>query len=105
MYIDAFSDRSDLDVQQRIRGGHLMGENMKYLFLAALAATAIGGFSAAEAAGGCGPGFHRNYYGGCRPNREVILVEPRVERPIVVMPHSRICGPGFSWRYGRCRPF
>jgi hypothetical protein len=33
------------------------------------------------------------------------LVEPRVERPIVVMPHGRICGPGFSWRYGRCRPF
>ena len=29
-----------------------------------------GGLSigAAQAAGGCGPGFHRGPYGGCRPN-------------------------------------
>lgn len=26
------------------------------------------GIPAAQAAGGCGPGFHRGPYGGCRPN-------------------------------------
>jgi hypothetical protein len=26
------------------------------------------GIGRAEAAGGCGPGFHRGPYGGCRPN-------------------------------------
>jgi hypothetical protein len=35
------------------------------------------------------------------------VVAPRlVERPgVVVMPRGRICPRGFSWRYGRCRPF
>ena len=79
---------------------------MKYVFATALVASTIAGFSAANAAGGCGPGFHRGPYGGCRPNRGVVVVAPRVvERPIVVVPHGRICPRGFSWRYGRCRPF
>ncbi|WP_336488095.1 GCG_CRPN prefix-to-repeats domain-containing protein [Methylobacterium nigriterrae] len=54
---------------------------MRSLRLMALAALAFGawlglgsietgrfGIGAAEAAGGCGPGFHRSVYGYCRPN-------------------------------------
>jgi hypothetical protein len=78
---------------------------MKYLFAAALVATTVAGFSTANAAGGCGPGFHRGPYGGCRPNREVIVVAPRVVRaPVLVVPRGRICPIGFRWIYGRCRP-
>lgn len=56
-----------------------------------------------QIAGGCGPGFHRGPYGGCRPNRGPVIVAPRrviVERPIVV---GRRCPPGMFWRHGRCR--
>jgi hypothetical protein len=83
------------------------GETMKYLFAAALVASTFAGFSAAEAAGGCGPGFHRGPYGGCRPNRGVVVVAPGyVERPaVIVLPRGRICPVGLRWRYGRCRPF
>jgi hypothetical protein len=75
---------------------------MKYLFAAAvLVTTVFAGISAADAAGGCGPGFHRGPYGGCRPNGDVVVVE----RPaVVVVPAGRVCPVGFSWRYGRCRP-
>ena len=73
---------------------------MKYLFAAALVATTIAGFGAANAAGGCGPGFHRGPYGGCRPNGDVVVVE----RPAVVVVPGRACPVGFAWRYGRCRP-
>lgn len=60
---------------------------MKYLFAAAvLVTTAFAGISAADAAGGCGPGWHRGPYGGCVRNR------------------VRACPYGFAWRYGRCRP-
>lgn len=44
---------------------------MKKLILTALAAaTAMAGLAAApaQAAQGCGPGWHRGYYGECRPN-------------------------------------
>jgi len=80
---------------------------MKYLFAAVLVAGSFASFSAANAAGGCGPGWHRGPYGGCQPNRAV-YVAPRavvVERPVVVVRPGRVCGPGFVWRYGRCRPF
>jgi len=46
----------------------MKGENMKYLFAAVLLASSVASFSAANAAGGCGPGFHRGPYGGCRGN-------------------------------------
>ena len=90
------------------RCGPMKGKNMKYLFAAVLAASTVAGFSAANAAGGCGPGFHRGPYGGCRPNGGAVVVAPGavvVERPVVVVPRGRICPVGFSWRYGRCRPF
>ena len=83
---------------------------MKYLFAAAvLVAGSMASFSAANAAGGCGPGWHRGPMGGCQPNRgRVVVVAPRpvvVERPVVVVRPGRGCPAGFAWRYGRCRPF
>ena len=59
---------------------------MKALIAAALAAgVAMAGASAADARDGCGPGFHRGYYGHCRPNDG-----PRayaVGRPVLVVDH------------------
>jgi len=77
---------------------------MKYLFAAALVASTVAGFGSANAAGGCGPGYHRGPYGGCQPNRGVVVVPGAVvvaPAPVVV---GRVCPLGFSWRYGRCRP-
>jgi hypothetical protein len=79
------------------------GDNMKYLFAAALVAGMIAGFGSANAAGGCGPGFHPDPYGVCRPNRPVVVVEPGPGPAVVVVP-GRACPLGFVWRYGRCRP-
>jgi hypothetical protein len=77
---------------------------MKYLFAAVLVAGTIAGVGGASAAGGCGPGWHPNPYGECRPNRGPVVVAPVVvERPVVVVP-GRGCPLGFAWRYGRCRP-
>jgi hypothetical protein len=89
-------------------------ENMKYLFVAALVAGTFASFSAANAAGGCGPGWHRGPYGGCQPNRSAVVVAPRAvvvtprafmvaPRPVVVVPRARVCPYGTVWRAGRCR--
>lgn len=49
---------------------------MKKLLLIALAAgAALTAVSPADARQGCGPGFHRGPYGGCRPNRGPVIVE------------------------------
>ena len=80
---------------------------MKTLFAAVLVAGTLAGFSAANAAGGCGPGFHRGPYGGCRPNGGAVVVVPRVvvaPAPVVVVRPGRVCPYGFAWRAGRCRP-
>lgn len=91
---------------------------MKNLFAAALIATTMGGFGAANAmplapatstnpdviqvAGGCGPGFHRGPYGGCRRNAGAVVVAP-ARGVVVVRPGARRCPPGmFMSRYG-CR--
>jgi len=80
---------------------------MRYLFAAALVAGTVAGIGGASAAGGCGPGWHRGPYGGCQPNRGVVVapgavvVEPVA--PVVVVPR-RVCPVGFVWAYGRCRP-
>ncbi len=39
--------------------------------------TVVGAAPSAEAAQGCGPGFHRGFYGYCRPN----LYRPFAYRP------------------------
>jgi hypothetical protein len=79
---------------------------MRTLILAALLAGTVAGFGVANAAGGCGRGFHRGPYGGCVANRAVVVVPAPVivERPVVVVPRGRVCPIGFVWRYGRCRP-
>ena len=87
---------------------------MKYLFAAVLVASSFASFSAANAAGGCGPGWHRGPYGACVANRGPVYVAPRavyvaprvVERPpvVVVRPGPLVCPYGFVWAYGRCRP-
>lgn len=79
---------------------------MKYLLATALVASTVAGFSAtANAAGGCGPGWHPGLYGGCRPN--AVYAGPRYYHrhgPVVVAPVRRACPYGFVWAYGRCRP-
>jgi hypothetical protein len=89
---------------------------MKTVFATALLASSLIGFGAANAAmpaaplspsaspdvirvaGGCGPGFHRGPYGGCRPNGPVVIVE---RPPVVVV---RRCPPGFfRGPHGGCR--
>jgi hypothetical protein len=78
---------------------------MKFLIAAAIVATTVVGFGAsANAAQGCGPGYHRGAYGACRAN-VVVRRAPVVYRraPVVVVPRARICPRGMHWRYGRCR--
>ena len=61
----------------------------------------------ASAEGGCGLGFHRGPYGGCRPNGGPVVVVPGapfVVAPAVVAPAPVVCGRGFRWHPGlrRC---
>jgi hypothetical protein len=89
---------------RRRNAAQSQGGNMKTLFAAVLLASTVVSFGAANAAGGCGPGFHRGPYGGCRANGVVVVAPPVVvERPVVVVPRARVCPYGFVWRYGRCR--
>lgn len=87
---------------------------MKYLIAAALLATTVVGFApVADAAQGCGRGFHRGPYGGCVVNRGAVVVRPPVvvrrapvvvvRRPVVVTPRARVCPRGMVWAAGRCR--
>src|SRR4051812_17045720 len=67
---------------------------MKTLFAAVLVAGTLAGFSAADAAGGCGPGFHRGPYGGCRPQCGAVVGAPRVVAPPPVgAPPPLVGGP------------
>lgn len=87
---------------------------MKMFFAAAFIAASAAGLSAASAmpvapasagteviqvAGGCGPGFHRGPYGGCRANRGVVVRAPVV----VVRPAVRRCPPGQGMTRFGCR--
>jgi hypothetical protein len=64
----------------------------------------------ASAEGGCGPGFHRNAYGRCRPNEGAVIVAPGAPvvvapaAPVVVAPAPIVCRTGFRWhpRLRRC---
>jgi hypothetical protein len=60
----------------------------------------------ASAEGGCGIGFHRGPYGGCRPNGGPVVVAPGavVVAPAVVVPAPVVCGRGYRWHPGlrRC---
>ena len=53
-------------------------------------------------AGGCGPGFHRGPYGGCRRNGyyggAVVAPGVAVVPPVVVAPRCRrVCNPYRCW--------
>jgi hypothetical protein len=101
-----FVESKDCIMVRRRRAAQHNGGNMKTLFAAVLLAVTFAGFGAANAAGGCGLGYHRGPYGGCRPNGGVVVVAPRVVRPaVVVVPRARVCPYGSVWRYGRCRAF
>jgi hypothetical protein len=71
------SSRADRTISRRriaadaTFNGARQGENaMNTMLLAMLAAgTTLAVSAPAEARGGCGPGFHRGYYGRCVPNR------------------------------------
>jgi hypothetical protein len=95
---------------------------MKYLLAAAvLVAGSFASFSAAEAAGGCGPGWARGPYGGCQPIRRAVVVRPaapvvvvrrpapvvvvRRPAPVVAVRPGRGCPYGTVWRHGRCRAY
>jgi hypothetical protein len=64
----------------------------------------------AVAEGGCGPGFHRNAFGRCRPNEGPVVVVPGAPvvvapaAPVVVAPAPVVCSAGFRWhpRLRRC---
>lgn len=76
---------------------------MKYLFAAVLIASSFASFSAANAAGGCGRGFHRGPLGGCVVNRGGVAPPIVVRRPAIVVRPGRVCPLGTYWRHGRCR--
>lgn len=75
---------------------------MRVLFAAALLAGTVAGLATADAAQGCGRGFHRGPLGGCVVNEPAVVVGG----PVVVVPGApvKVCPIGFVWRYGRCRP-
>jgi hypothetical protein len=82
----------------------------KLLAAAVLVAGTFASFSAANAAGGCGPGWYRGPYGGCQPMRRAVVVRPApivvAPAPVVVVrpgPRPRVCPYGTVWRNGRCR--
>jgi hypothetical protein len=80
------------DRRSRERGNRPMSRT----FIFALACAALGSSLAslsAQAEGGCGPGFHRNPLGICRPNGAVVVapgvavvVAPPVRPAVVVAP-------------------
>jgi hypothetical protein len=81
----------------------------RFLVVAFTVAVTLAAASAAEARGGCGLGWHRGPYGGCRANGEgPVVVGPRA---VVVLPQGRlVVGPGRAcpWGYhlgpyGHCR--
>jgi hypothetical protein len=60
-------------------------------------ASVLGTASAAEAAQGCGIGFHRGPYGYCRPNGGPVVAVPG---PVVAVPGPLVVGsfyPGRGW--------
>jgi hypothetical protein len=56
--------------------------------------------------GRCGPGWHRDFAGRCRPNGGPVIVEPPVivAPPVVVVAPPVVCERGMRWhpRFRRC---
>jgi hypothetical protein len=74
----------------------------KLLSIAAFAAILSLASVDARAAGGCGPGAHRDRFGYCRPN-EVVVAPGAVVVPAPVVVEPVVCGPGLRWHPGRRR--
>jgi len=76
----------------------------KFLVVAFALAVSLATASAADARGGCGIGWHRGPYGGCRRNEGPVIVGP-VVGPVVAAP-MRACPWGYHLGpYGRaCHP-
>jgi hypothetical protein len=80
-----------------------------FVFACAVLGSSLASFSA-QVEGGCGIGFHRGPYGGCRPNGAVVVAPAVVAAPVVVAPPAVVvappvvCGAGFRWHPGfrRC---
>jgi hypothetical protein len=68
----------------------------KYLAIGAGVLLLFVGASSADAAGGCGIGFHRGPYGGCRANGGPVVVAPvgPVGR-VIFAPLGRACPVGY----------
>src|ERR1700730_7462133 len=69
---------------------------------------AVVAIDGALAEGDCGPGFHRNESGRCRPNGSVVVapgapVVVAPAAPVVVAPAPVVCGAGYRWQ-PRFRP-
>jgi hypothetical protein len=75
--------------------------NRKILSATAFAALLCLTSFSAQAADGCGRGFHRGENGNCYPNGGAVVVVPG---PVVVGPPvGVVCGPGTRWHPGRRR--
>jgi hypothetical protein len=73
----------------------------KILSISAFAALICFTSFSAQAAEGCGPGFHRGGNGRCYPNGGGGVVV--VPGAVVVAPVGVVCGPGLRWHPGRHR--
>jgi len=73
--------------------------NKKILSIFAFAALSCLASVSAQAAEGCGRGFHRGGNGACYPNERVVVVPGAV----VVAPAGVVCGAGLRWHPGRRR--
>jgi hypothetical protein len=97
-----------------------MSRTFVFAFACAVLGSSLASFSA-QAEGGCGIGFHRGPFGGCRPNGAVIIAPAVIAAPVVVAPAvvvappvvvapavvvapPVVCGVGFRWHRGfrRC---
>ena len=79
------------------RATTLVTSLIKPAILAAALAGGLGLAGTAEAAGGCGPGFHPNPWGICRPNWG--------PRPYWARPRVAYGGYGYGYGYARPRPY
>jgi hypothetical protein len=82
-------------IANALRAHALVKPLLKPAILAAAVAGGLGLAGTAQAAGGCGPGFHPNPWGVCRPNYGY---GPRAywRRPVPVY--------GYGYGYARPRP-
>jgi hypothetical protein len=84
---------------------------MRFLVIAFTVAFSLAAASTADAAGGCGWGWHRGPYGGCLRNGGPVVVVAPAPRAVVVVPQGpvvvgpgRVCPWGYHLGpYGHCR--